>query len=98
MPGNLDHKIEALMVEDNTDILNKSLQSLIESHDFTERTFHKIEDSFEDEENFKNGEIEELRSQLKCCKEVMAKMQEKLNKTEKFYNREKKKKYRNCGI
>ena len=80
MPGNLDHKIEALMVEVNTDILNKSLQSLIESHDFTERTFHKIEDSFDDEENFKNGEIEELKSQLKCCKEVMAKMQEKLNK------------------
>ena len=25
-------------------------------------------------------------------------MQEKLNKTEKFYNREKKKKYRNCAI
>jgi hypothetical protein len=60
-----------------------------------EKTFCKInEDSIYE---FKNDEAEGLREELKKCKEIMANMQERFIKTEKFYNREKAKKYRNCG-
>lgn len=72
------------------DLMNQSLQSLLEqSHAFSEKTFQKMDESYFMEEDFKSEEIKQLQEELKQCKEVMVKMKERMNKTEKFYVREK---------